>query len=44
MGDWHFRPVFFVTTVLRTGAAVVDIVIVNRWNLAAGIPDKVFRA
>jgi len=30
--------------VLRTAAAVVDIIIVNRWNEAAGIPDKVFRA
>jgi len=41
MRDWHFRPVFWVTTVLRGCGAIVDIIIINRWNTEIGISDKV---
>jgi hypothetical protein len=41
MSKWHFRPLFWVTTVLRCAAAFVDIIIVKRWSHDAGIPDKV---
>jgi hypothetical protein len=41
MSDWNFRPVFWVTTVVKVCAAMIDIVIVNRWNIAIGIPDEV---
>lgn len=32
---------FWVTTVLRCAAAVVDIIIVKRWNIKMGIDDHV---
>lgn len=41
MQEWRLRPLFWISTVLRCAAAVVDIIIVKRWNLAAGVPDKV---
>lgn len=39
MSGWEFRTVFWLTAVLRSCAAVVDIVIVKRWNTTVGIPD-----
>jgi hypothetical protein len=39
MSGWEFRTVFWLTAVMRSCAAVVDIVIVKRWNAAIGIPD-----
>lgn len=41
MSSWKFRPAFWVTTILRVIAASFDLIIVNRWNIAIGIPDKV---
>ena len=41
MSSWNFRPVFWVTTIIKVCAAMIDIVIVNRWNKAIGIPDEV---
>jgi MFS family permease len=41
MSKWRFRSLFWVTTVLRCAAAFIDIIIVKRWNLQAGVPDKV---
>jgi len=41
MQEWRLRPLFWISTVLRCAAALVDIIIVNRWNVAIGIPDKV---
>eukprot|EP00039_Didymoeca_costata_P001508 m.53017 g.53017 ORF g.53017 m.53017 type:complete len:590 (+) comp10836_c0_seq1:169-1938(+) len=41
MRNWKFRPMFWVTTVLRCAAAVVDIIIVKRWNIKMGIDDHV---
>lgn len=40
MSKWHFRPLFWATTVLRCAAAMVDIIIVMRWNIAMGISDE----
>jgi len=40
MSEWHFRPLFWATTVLRCAAAMVDIIIVMRWNIGMGISDK----
>jgi len=40
MGDWCFRPCFWVTTALQSVGAVWDCVIFMRWNIAVGIPDK----
>jgi folate/biopterin transporter len=42
MGDWNFRTVFWVTTVIGIVAASFDMVIIARWNLAMGISDKAF--
>jgi hypothetical protein len=39
MSGWDFRPVFWVTTVIKICASFVDISIVNRWNLDIGLPD-----
>ncbi len=40
MNRWSFRNVFWVTTIIRMAASMLDIVIVQRWNVAAGIPDE----
>lgn len=39
--SWRLRPLFWVSTVVRCAAACVDLLIVNRYNVQAGIPDKV---
>lgn len=36
-----FRSVFWFTTILKISASLVDIVLVNRWNVPAGVSDKV---
>ena len=41
MGKWDFRNVFWVTTIIRMIASLLDVVIVMRWNVAVGIPDEV---
>ena len=41
MGEWRFRPCFWVTTALKCVASLVDIFIILRWNVKIGIPDKV---
>ena len=33
---------FWVTTVIRVIAAMLDVVIVERWNIDVGIPDEVW--
>lgn len=38
---WAYRRVFQFTTILRCAGACVDIIMLNRWNIAVGIPDKV---
>jgi len=38
----RFRTAFWVTTLIGCSASTFDIVLVNRWNVDWGIPDKVF--
>lgn len=40
--DWQFRTMFCTAIVLRCTAALIDVAMINRWNLKVGIPDKVF--
>ena len=40
MQDWRLRPLFWFPTVLRCSAAAVDLVILMRWNVDAGVSDK----
>ncbi|OSX77177.1 hypothetical protein BU14_0159s0032 [Porphyra umbilicalis] len=37
-----YRRAFWTTTVLEVAAAIVDIAIVQRWNIRAGISDRLF--
>jgi len=41
MGNWKFRHVFWVTTVIRVCASMVDVIIIQRWNTEIGVDDKV---
>ena len=40
--NWKFRSVLIFTLLLETLASTVDLVIIKRWNISIGIPDKVF--
>merc|ERR1712137_734789 len=40
MGDWCFRPCFWVTTALQSIGALWDCFIFLRWNTAIGLPDE----
>jgi len=42
MSTWKFRTVLIVTLVMQCCGGVGDLIIVNRWNVALGIDDKVF--
>uniref|UniRef100_A0A0K6S7N9 Uncharacterized protein n=1 Tax=Chromera velia CCMP2878 TaxID=1169474 RepID=A0A0K6S7N9_9ALVE len=43
MSDWRFRPVFWVSTIMKIGASLFDLAIVMRWNITVlGIDDKFF--
>lgn len=43
LSGWDFRPVFWVTTMIRIAASLADIVMVKRWNVTAlGISDQAF--
>merc|ERR1740121_3219657 len=42
MSKWSFRTVLIFTTVVGCCASIIDVIIIMRWNLAWGIPDKVF--
>ena len=42
LSSWKFRPVLIFTIVIGSLASVVDLIIIMRWNIAIGIPDKVF--
>ena len=41
LSKWPAQKVFQLTALLRCAAAAVDVVIINRWNVSAGISDKV---
>jgi hypothetical protein len=36
----NYRHMFWITASIRILAASTDIITINRWNIAAGIPDK----
>eukprot|EP00047_Mylnosiga_fluctuans_P003367 m.228796 g.228796 ORF g.228796 m.228796 type:complete len:516 (-) comp11791_c0_seq1:56-1603(-) len=40
MNGWRFRRLFWVPTLLRVAASLVDIFIVKRWNKAIGMSDE----
>jgi hypothetical protein len=40
--NWKFRPVLIFTLLLNALASTVDLVVIKRWNISIGIPDKVF--
>jgi len=42
LSSWRFRPVLIFTIVIGSLASIVDLIIIMRWNIAIGIPDKVF--
>ena len=42
MTKWSYRTVLLTTLLLASGGRLVDIAIVNRWNIAMGIPDTIF--
>lgn len=42
LSSWKFRPVLIFTIVIGSLASIVDLIIIMRWNIAIGIPDKVF--
>ncbi len=42
MSRWRFRTVILVTLIMSRLGGVVDLILVKRWNLEMGIPDKVF--
>jgi folate/biopterin transporter len=42
MSGWTFRQLFWVTTLMQVLASAFDLLIINRYNIAWGIPDKWF--
>ncbi|KAL7536719.1 hypothetical protein ACHAXR_007360 [Thalassiosira sp. AJA248-18] len=42
MSSWKFRPALMFTIGIGSLATIVDLIIVMRWNVAVGVPDKVF--
>jgi len=40
MQNWSFRAAFCVTASIQVLASIFDLLIVNRWNIGVGIPDK----
>lgn len=40
MTKWNARKAFWVTTVVKVVAALVDQVLISRWNLSVGLPDE----
>ena len=41
LSSWKFRPVLLLTISIGSAASIIDVIIIMRWNLAIGIPDKV---
>ena len=42
LSSWRFRPALIFTIVIGALAPMIDFIIVMRWNVKIGIPDKVF--
>lgn len=39
LSGWRIRTVFWLTTLMRVLASLVDIVIIKRWNTVVGVSD-----
>lgn len=42
MKSWNYQRVFLVNTLFPVFAGLLNIIIYKRWNVACGIPDRVF--
>ena len=42
LSSWKFRPALIFTVVIGSLASIIDVIIIMRWNVKIGIPDKVF--
>eukprot|EP00584_Thalassiosira_punctigera_P010189 CAMPEP_0172545526 /NCGR_PEP_ID=MMETSP1067-20121228/15424_1 /TAXON_ID=265564 ORGANISM="Thalassiosira punctigera, Strain Tpunct2005C2" /NCGR_SAMPLE_ID=MMETSP1067 /ASSEMBLY_ACC=CAM_ASM_000444 /LENGTH=646 /DNA_ID=CAMNT_0013332283 /DNA_START=106 /DNA_END=2046 /DNA_ORIENTATION=- len=42
LSTWRFRPVLIFTIVIGSLSCFVDLIIIMRWNVRLGIPDKLF--
>lgn len=42
LSSWKFRPALIFTVVIGSLASIIDVIIIMRWNVKVGIPDKVF--
>lgn len=42
LSGWRFRPALILTLIVGSLASIIDLIIIKRWNIAIGIPDKVF--
>ncbi|KAL8446288.1 hypothetical protein Emed_005096 [Eimeria media] len=42
VSKWSFRRAFLVTSFLQQATCLFDVVMVMRWNIAMGIPDRVW--
>lgn len=42
LSGWRFRPALVCTVVIGSLASIIDLIIIMRWNVAIGIPDKLF--
>merc|ERR1719330_292434 len=40
MQHWSFRKVFVITALVQVVASVFDVIIIQRWNIAAGVSDE----
>lgn len=40
LSKMRFRPILLLTTIFGAVAGISDLIIVKRWNVAAGVPDK----
>jgi len=42
MSGWKYRPALIFSMIVGSMATIVDLIIIKRWNVAVGVPDKVF--
>ena len=42
LSGWRFRPALILTLIVGSLASIIDLIIIKRWNIAIGIPDKIF--
>ena len=42
LSKWRLRPVLIFVTAVGSLASIMDVILILRWNVKIGIPDKVF--